>query len=108
MRYSEFDLGADVVDRSIIIRHLKLIAAEDKSEPVVAFIYMDHKTNPTLLEHLGSVVRQIVADMLYIPSYVKDEWKKQESCGSYGGKYTPLSMEILTTFMIELISDRPF
>ncbi|KAJ8060338.1 hypothetical protein OCU04_010671 [Sclerotinia nivalis] len=93
---------------SIIIRHLQNVATKDKSEPVVAFLYMSHKRETTVRDLLGSVVRQIVAEMPLIPSIIEEAWKAQTSRGKYNGQYPKLSEEILTNFLSNLLSNRPF
>ncbi|CAD6448465.1 43a614c7-b8bf-44ee-8771-6ab77bbda0d8 [Sclerotinia trifoliorum] len=92
----------------IIIRHLQNVATKDKSEPVIAFLYMSHKRETTVRDLLGSVVRQIVAEMPLIPSIIEEAWNLQTSCGKYNGKYPKPHEEILTNFLSNLLSNRPF
>ncbi|KAI9642713.1 hypothetical protein NHQ30_008444 [Ciborinia camelliae] len=93
---------------SIIIRHLQNVATKDKSEPVVAFLYMSHKHETTVRDLLGSVVRQIVAEMPLIPSDIEDAWKAQTSRGKFDGQYPKPHEEMLTKFLSNLLLNRPF
>lgn len=85
-----------------------MVATRDEHEPVVAFLYMSHKTSPTVAELLGSIVRQIVADMPFIPNEVEVEWKKITGRGKSHGRYRPANEDTLKAMLTKLTAGRPF
>ncbi|EDN92785.1 hypothetical protein SS1G_08649 [Sclerotinia sclerotiorum 1980 UF-70] len=85
---------------SIIILHLQNVATKDKSEPVVAFLYMSHKRETTVRDLLGSVVRHIVAEMPLILFIIEDAWNVQTSRSKYDGKYPKTPRGNIDKFLV--------
>lgn len=85
-----------------------MVAARDAQEPVVAFLYMSHKDSPTVAELLGSIVRQIVADMPFVPDEVELEWKKITGRGKSNGRYQPANEDTLKAMLSKLTARQPF
>jgi hypothetical protein len=85
-----------------------MVATKDKDEPVVAILYMSHKNKPELAQLLGTIMRQIVADMPFVPDEVEVEWRKITGRGKTDGSYLPASKDTLQTMLKTMTAGRTF